>query len=64
MVPTPDRPVSVWIGDVDGTRLVITRPLSALPSLDEWASGVRDTNRHAADLLELDSIVESLRFND
>jgi hypothetical protein len=64
MVPTPDRPVRFWIGDVDGTRLVITRPLSALPSLDEWASGIRDANRHAQDLLELDSIVESLRFND
>jgi hypothetical protein len=64
MVPTPDRPVWLWVGDVEGTRLVITHPRSALPSVDEWASGVRDSNRHAADLLELDAIVESLRFND
>jgi hypothetical protein len=63
MVPTPERPVSLWVGDVDGTRLVMDRPLSALPSVDEWAAGTRDPNRHAADLLELDAIVASLRFN-
>lgn len=63
MVPTPDRPIWLWVGDVDGTRLVITHALSPLPSVDEWASGVRDANRHAQDLVELDAIVESLRFN-
>jgi hypothetical protein len=42
----------------------MVRPLSALPSLGEWAAGVRDPNRHATDLLELEAIVESLRFND
>ena len=64
LVPTLDRPVWVWVGDVDGTRLVITHPLSALPSLDEWAAGIRDTDRHATDLQEIDAILESLRFND
>jgi hypothetical protein len=64
MNPTPDRPVRLWVGEVDGTRLVMVRPLSPLPSLGEWAAGVRDPNRHAADLLELEAIVESLRFND
>lgn len=63
LVPTPDRPVWAWVGDVDGTRLVIIHSLSPLPSLDEWAGGTRDANRHAADLLELDAIVDSLRFN-
>jgi hypothetical protein len=43
---------------------VIARPLSALPSPAEWDSGVRDLNWHAQDLVELDAIVESLRFND
>jgi len=64
MVPTTDRPVRIWVGDVDGTRLVIARPLSALPGPAEWDSGVRDLNWHAQDLVELDAIVESLRFND
>ena len=64
MVPTTDRPVWIWVGDVDGTRLVIARPLSALPSVAEWEDGVRDPNRHVQDLVELDAILESLRFND
>ncbi len=64
LVPTAERPVWLWVGDVDGTRLVIVRPLSALPSVDEWADGVRQPNRHAGDLTEADSIVASLRFNE
>jgi hypothetical protein len=52
MNPEPGRPVRLWTGDVDGTRLVMVRPLSPL------------TDQRAEDLLELDAIVESLRFND